>query len=142
MCEIWVAYSASATCWSRCTTLLALARGAAETEYPLFAEAFAPNSKVLSRRVAALGYEPASFRWWSVSLGPLRLVRDPRGERLLDVVADPVGERDLSTEKPGARDALRALLDAYVEGGGTVSGQAPALDDAARDQLRRLGYVE
>jgi arylsulfatase A-like enzyme len=83
--------------------------------------------------------------------GDLKLVVSSKGDALLyDLAADPGETRDLAAERPTDLARMQARLAAVsaeiglpaidaplAEGGG-----APELDEATREQLRALGYVE
>ena len=123
-------------------SLLPMARGEIVEDLPVYSEGFPPESPIQRARVAALGLDPGSFRWRSVQLGALRLVRGPEGEHLYDGFADPGWTREIQAQTPEAAEALGALLDAHGEGAPAAGGAVPSLDDAAREQLRHLGYLE
>lgn len=83
--------------------------------------------------------------------GPLKLVTSSTGQELLyDLESDPEESRDLANERPRdlalmkrRMDGVRAelglpALDAEL----AVGDDAPELDEATRERLRALGYVE
>jgi arylsulfatase A-like enzyme len=83
--------------------------------------------------------------------GSLKLVETSDGESFLyDLRADPAESRDLGGERPAELAHMRArmaeartrlglpALDAPLAAG----AGAPELDEATRERLRALGYVE
>ncbi|MGH0030523.1 MAG: sulfatase family protein [Myxococcota bacterium] len=90
-------------------------------------------------------------RWRLLRHGDLKLVTSSEGEALLyDLAADPSESRDLSAERPQDAARMRAELDRVLaaldlpalDAPLALGAEAPALDDATRDQLRALGYSE
>lgn len=118
------------------TSLMPLIRGEDVMERPVFALGSPAASPVQARRYAALGLDPESWRFSSVQLGELRLVREPAVERLYDVAVDPERWIEGSSE----RAALSALLDGFEEE--VPSAAAPEMDAATRARLRGLGYLD
>jgi len=82
--------------------------------------------------------------------GPLKLVETSTGEALLyDLAADPGERRDFASERPAELARMRARMREVAERLGlppldapASAGEAPALDEATREQLRALGYAE
>lgn len=65
-------------------------------------------------------------------------------DELFDLEADPGELHDLSEEKPRLFEALAGRLRALVESGAAQQGgvgEAPELDAAQLEELRRLGYL-
>jgi arylsulfatase A-like enzyme len=81
--------------------------------------------------------------------GRWKLVESSTGERFLyDLGADPLESRDLAAERPGQVAALHARLDAERARLGLPTldqvgkGAAAEVDEATKERLRQLGYVE
>ena len=86
---------------------------------------------------------------YAVQTGRFKLERSaaPPGEQLFDLESDPREERDVSAEHPDELARHRALLTPFVEQATRAwEAHGPAvrapLDDAMRQQLEALGYVE
>jgi hypothetical protein len=73
-------------------------------------------------------------------------VRTPRWKwvrgQLFDLENDPGETRDLSGELPEREAQLRRLRDHLVGRTGAPSGERVEIDEALRERLRSLGYVE
>jgi arylsulfatase A-like enzyme len=83
--------------------------------------------------------------------GSLKLVVSSEGDALLyDLAADPGETRDLAAERPADLARMQSRLAAVSEQIGlpaldaplSAGGGAPEMDEATREQLRALGYVE
>ena len=83
--------------------------------------------------------------------GPLKLVTSSTGQELLyDLAADPRETRDLSAERPrdlarmrGRMSQVMAALDLPpLDAEPAVGDAAPEMDEATRERLRDLGYIE
>jgi arylsulfatase A-like enzyme len=132
-------------------SLVPLARG----------EAPAQPEPILSElhRADALGPVPgrpdpqmkADLRYRLLREGDLKLVATSAGQHLLyDLASDPGETRDVAAERPADLARMTARLEAVRAGLGLprldedpkVGAQAPALDDATKEQLKALGYAE
>ncbi|RMG45262.1 MAG: hypothetical protein D6718_08025 [Acidobacteria bacterium] len=101
---------------------------------PAFAEALAPGGVPL----AAV---------WSGSLKYIRRGEGPAAvEELYDLASDPLEQRNLAQGRPGETARLRALLDRHLAASARVAkelGEGKGeVDEATRERLRSLGYVE
>jgi arylsulfatase A-like enzyme len=81
--------------------------------------------------------------------GPWKLVESSSGTRFLyDLEADPFESRDLAAERPEQAAALHARLEAERARLGLPAldqigkGGAAEVDEATKERLRQLGYVE
>jgi arylsulfatase A-like enzyme len=91
-------------------------------------------------------------RYRSYRSGALKLVETSGGERLLfDLAADPGEERDLAASRPEDVARLADELATWVRALGlpalgapvaAAGAPPPSMDDATRERLRALGYVE
>jgi arylsulfatase A-like enzyme len=108
--------------------------GAAADERPLFAHLYRP--------------EPGAGRVWdqrAVLHGRRKLILGlAGGPALFDLQADPLDTRDLAQETPAAVKALTRVWADFDQRATRAFGAArePALDEATRERLRALGYVE
>ena len=83
--------------------------------------------------------------------GDLKLVATSQGQFLLyDLAADPGETRNLAHERPEALRRMRARMDGvqaslglpHLDAPLAAGDEAPELDDATRERLRALGYLE
>jgi arylsulfatase A-like enzyme len=92
----------------------------------------------------------ADVRFRTLRAGRMKLVQSSRGPAyLFDLAADPGEEHDLAPADPATVGRLEAELEVVRAGLGLAAldapvqdGAAPAVDPAARERLRALGYVE
>lgn len=98
------------------------------------------------RAILASSREPLRH---SIAWGHWKLVRDDAGGgslHLYDLTGDPGEQRDVAGEQPVVTEALRQLLAARLaaETVRTVVGRqgSEGLTPEAREQLRKLGYLE
>lgn len=83
----------------------------------------------------------------SVDDGRYKLVRyvatkDGRSELLFDLEADPEERRDLLAERPEIADRLRESLDGAFNSARPAGAEQVEFDEATREALRALGYVD
>ena len=115
---------------------------------PVIAERFAseqfnqPNQPTLMR---------GDVRHRSYRVGTLKLIETSNGESFLfDLATDPAEENDLAASRPDALARMRDELDTWraalalpaVDAPIEASADIPELDEAARERLKALGYVE
>jgi arylsulfatase A-like enzyme len=83
--------------------------------------------------------------------GDLKLVSTSLGQDLLyDLAADPGETRDIAAERPEALREMRARMQSVIasldlpalDAPLAVGEDAPELDEATRERLRALGYME
>jgi arylsulfatase A-like enzyme len=83
--------------------------------------------------------------------GSLKLVETSKGDRwLFDLAADPAETRDLAAERPADLARVTARLGEVtvaldlpaLDRPLLAEGEKPAVDDATRERLQALGYVE
>lgn len=99
------------------------------------------GARIQEREIYAESMYPAHFGW-----SPIRMLRDermkfieaPRPE-LYDLAADPFEQRDLSLERPGVIDAMRARLARVAAA--VPEGKKPAPAGDTVRALAALGYV-
>jgi arylsulfatase A-like enzyme len=114
---------------------------------PALSERFATSS-VSSTAVNSLSRTDIRFR--SYRVGSMKLIEASDGTSyLFDLVDDPGETRDLAQAKPGELARLKGELNrwrAAVAAPGIdaplADVAAPAIDPAAQERLRQLGYVE
>ena len=124
-------------------SLAGVLRGGEFTPRPIFVESgesFFPEN----RRRTLGGVEG---KWRAVRLGDWKLVRLPRPDgspalELYDVRTDPGESRDLAASDPSRAAGLEALLTEWMASAGHRTLVPPVLDDAARERLRSLGYLD
>lgn len=118
---------------------------------PVIAERFSGHDAT-SRAASVESRDPlmrSDLRFRSFRSGSLKLVEVSDGSTLLfDLAVDRGEERDIAAEDPARLGRIRGELDAWRAAIGlpdldaqTEGGEVPALDEAARERLRALGYV-
>jgi arylsulfatase A-like enzyme len=110
---------------------------------PAFAEMVAQdwNSPARPRTCEGGAYTVQTERYKLVSC------KRTQGERFYDLVTDPEETRDAAGANPRELERLRALLIGYRTHANAAEPIAPQdipadVDDATREQLRALGYLE
>ena len=116
----------------------------------LLADVAAKHADVLQGMTARL--DDASVfggRWRMARDGRWKLIRIPTTDgirwELYDLVNDPAERIDVSSSRPAIVERLRAELEGWIatiplQAGGT--GEPGEEDEATRERLRSLGYVE
>ena len=116
----------------------------------LLADVAAKHADVLQGMTARL--DDASVfggRWRMARDGRWKLIRIPTTDgirwELYDLVNDPAERIDVSSSRPAVVERLRAELEGWIatiplQAGGT--GEPGEEDEATRERLRSLGYVE
>ena len=124
-------------------SLAPVLRGEAPGPRPAFmesGESFFPENE--RRRMPGL-----PGKWHAVRFGEWKVVRIPRPDgppalELYDVRTDPAEGTNLASADPVRAARLTALLEEFLSSA-THAGQAPpVLDEAAREKLRSLGYLD
>ena len=114
---------------------------------PIFAEYM--RSPVQRRRFAEVDpgfdFDRYDRRLRSIQVGAMKLILADRGPaELYDLSADPGETRNLAAERPELAAELGARLEAWSGGwrpAPSVEGE-PVLDEATRQALRSLGYLD
>ena len=101
---------------------------------------------------SAIRYEIVRTDRWKYRLEKENLVDGRPVERLFDISADPMETTDLAAERPDVVAALRAEYAAFAERlarrgvpadqGAADAGAPEAIDEATREQLEALGYLD
>ncbi len=104
------------------------------------------------RQIAAVSQNKHRRERYAITLGGWKLIHDFVDERshLFNLVADPGEEIDLAATSPRRVRRLRKALEARIARyralvASSVPGEVeedPILDEAARDRLRALGYLQ
>jgi arylsulfatase A-like enzyme len=119
----------------------------AQAGEPVLAEVMTPTASPLPDRGDPQIKPGTNLR--ALRAGALKLVESSSGERFLyDLAADPGETRELSAERPEQLAELHARLEAERVRLGLPpldqvgKGAAAQIDEATREHLRELGYVE
>ncbi len=120
-------------------------RGRGDPDRPVFAEVFPSHLKNLQDEVKRLGYDPRTWRLWSVTQKGLSLIRFPDGDRLYDIAANPAEPPEVTRERPDQLQRMGALVDAFIADNPPLAEPRPRsdveMDAVTREQLKAMGYV-
>jgi hypothetical protein len=107
--------------------------------WPLVTARRAPPARSLLAESPRYGPPSAAVIRW-----PNKLIvnLDSENARLFDLAADPGEQTDLGARRTATVATLRGELDRHLRTAARPRPQAATLDDATRERLRALGYLE
>jgi len=118
-----------------------------DSQRPLFAEYFTPSHPSLVDTAKALGMDPNNLRIRSVKIGSLKYVEGPGDKKaLFDLKTDPEERTNIYKKRLSQVATMASLLEQFVADAeaGAVGGDGgpPEMDEATRQRLCDLGYLE
>ncbi|MFM7199453.1 MAG: sulfatase-like hydrolase/transferase [Myxococcota bacterium] len=127
-------------------SLLEHLNGGGDPQRPVYAEEFRTLMRPLIKEIERMGFDPKTFKIHSVQVRDVRMIRWPKNtEKVFDISTDPGELTDIKEQRPEVYQQLKDLMDAFEKTYPPARDAvlaSPGMDEATKEKLKALGYVQ